>query len=81
MEAHRTDIEEYTGDLSVFKVFYKEMDDIIWQYVLEKYGKAFQELITNKKRRIDEVVTSIHRLFSSRIASRLIDHILEEFYQ
>jgi hypothetical protein len=52
------------------------MDDIIWQYVLEKYGKTFQELITNKKRRIDEVVTSIHRLFSSKIAARLIDHIL-----
>jgi hypothetical protein len=81
MEAHRTDVEEYTGDLSVFKAFNKEMDDIIWQYVLEKYGKVFQELITNKKRRIDEVVTSIHRLFSSRIAARLIDHILEEFYQ
>ena len=81
MTAHRTDIEAYTGDLSVFKVFYKEMDDIVWQYVLEKYGKAFQELITNKKRRIDEVVTSIHRLFSSKIAARLIDQILDEFYQ
>jgi hypothetical protein len=81
MAAHRTDIEAYSGDLSVFKVFYKEMDDIVWQYVLEKYGKAFQELITNKKRRIDEVVTSIHRLFSAKIAARLIDHILEEFYQ
>jgi len=81
MTAHRTDIESYTGDLSVFKVFYKEMDDVVWQYVLEKYGKAFQELITNKKRRIDEVVTSIHLLFSSKIAARLIDHILEGVYQ
>ncbi|MFX1518758.1 MAG: hypothetical protein ACFFCD_02390 [Promethearchaeota archaeon] len=81
MTAHKSDLETYTGDLSVFKEFYKDMDEIVWQYVLEKYGNAFQELITNKKRRLDEVVTTIHRLFAPKIATRLIDHILEEVFQ
>lgn len=81
MTAHKSDLEAYTGDLSVFKEFYKDMDEIVWQYVLEKYGNAFQELIINRKRRLDEVVTAIHRLFAPKIAMRLIDHILEEIYQ
>ena len=78
---HKPDLETYTGDLSVFKEFYKDMDEIVWQYVLEKYGKAFKELITNKKRRIDEVVTAIHSLFAQKIAAKLIDHILEVIFQ
>lgn len=74
-------LAEWTGDVKVFKPFFDELDEIVWQYVLEKYGNAFQELITNKKRRIDEVVTAIHRLFAPKIATKLIDHILEDILQ
>jgi hypothetical protein len=79
--AHKSDLEAYTGDLSVFKPFYEDLEKIVWEYVLDKYGKAFRELITNKKRRVDEIVAAIHHLFSPKIATRLIDHILEDSFQ
>ncbi|MFX1518757.1 MAG: hypothetical protein ACFFCD_02385 [Promethearchaeota archaeon] len=78
---HKTDLEEWTGDIKIFNQFYDNLDSIIWEYVLNKYLKAFQQLITNKEQTIDEVITLIYHLFSPKIAQKLMDQILENLVQ
>jgi hypothetical protein len=78
---HKTDLEEWTGDIKVFNPFYDDLDAIIWKYVLDKYSNAFQQLITNKEQTIDEVITLIYHLFSPKIAQKLMDQILENVVQ
>ena len=77
VSGHKSDLADWDGDVNVFVPFYAELDEIIWEYVFNKYGKTFQEFIVNKKQPIDEVVASIHRLFSPKIATKLVDHVLQ----
>ena len=81
VEAHKSDLEEWIGDIKTFESFYEELDEIIWEYVIKKYSTPLQQLITNKEQSIDEVIALIYHIFSPKIAQKLIDHILEKLVQ
>lgn len=78
---HKSDLEEWHGDINAFKPFYEDLDEIVWEYVVSKYSKAFHKLVTNKEQTIDEVIALIYHLFSPKIAQKLIDRILENIVQ
>ena len=74
---HKSDLEDWTGDIKIFNPFYGDLDEIVWEYVINKYSKTFHKLVTNKEQTIDEVIALIYHLFSPKIAQKLIDRILE----
>jgi hypothetical protein len=78
---HKSDLEDWTGDIKLFAPFYNDLDAIVWEYVVKKYSKTFHNLVTNKEQTIDEVISLIYHLFSPKIAQKLIDQILEKIVQ